>query len=415
MKKYLKIIAYIIFIILLGVILHYYFILKPSDSPTSSKTMAKNKQTDPLYWVAPMDPSYRSDKPGKSPMGMDLIPVYSEDNATDRVIISPSVEQNLGVRTAPVLRTTLSREIDTVGYVMVDENNIEHVHTYTDGWVKKLFVKTVGEHVNKGQLLFELYSPTIINAQEEYILALKSGNTSLIEASNNKLLTLGVTNDQIEELKKTQKAKQLIPVYAEKPGIVSSLNVREGIYVKPEKDLITLEDLSRIWVLGEVFERQSQWVKKGQKAIATLSYLPGKEWAGEVDYVYPRLDPITHTLKVRLVFDNPEEILKPNMYADIIIFAEPSDNVLVIPREAVIYTGEGARVIVKEKDGEYIAKSIKIGIESDDVVEVLYGLEEGEIIVTSAQFLIDSESSLKASINRIVDEQEDSASPHMHN
>jgi len=173
------------------------------------------------------------------------------------------------------------------------------------------------------------------------------------------------------------------------------------MYVKPDKVLLSLEDLSHIWVIGEVFERQSQWVKEGQPAQARLPYLPGKKWVGKVDYVYPRLDPTTHTLKVRLIFHNPREVLKPNMYAHITIFAAPEEKALAIPREAVIYTGEGARVIVSLGQGQFVAKAVKLGIESGDKIAVLSGLEEGEQVVTSAQFLIDSESSLKASFGRL--------------
>ena len=403
MKKYIIIVLGVVIVFILGLLTQYFFIsgFFKSKEPSGSEEVA--------YWVAPMDPTYRRDKPGKSPMGMDLVPVYvkdanSEDNSSD-VKISPVVEQNLGVMVAKVSRKTLSKQIDTVGYVTVDENKIDHVHTYTDGWVRLLLVKTIGEHVKKGQLLFELYSPKIVNAQEEYLLALKNENKSLIDASHKKLLTLGVSEIQIKNLKKSKKASILTKVFSNKSGIVSELNIREGEYVKPEHELIVLEDLSQIWINGEIFEKQSQWVKEGQEAYAMLPYLPGKKWQGKVDYVYPRLDPVTHTLKIRLSFQNPKEELKPNMYANIVIFASAEKDVLTIPREAVIDTGEGARVVLSLGDGRYSVKNIKLGFESGDYVAVLSGLHEGDNVVTSAQFLIDSESNLKASINRVTGHQ----------
>ena len=389
-------------VFLLGIGIQRYFL---SSNAHAISAVSDGNQKKPLYWVAPMDPTYRRDKPGKSPMGMDMVPVFDESSQEGIVTISPEITQNLGVRTALVKRLSLPRQINTVGFITVDENQIEHVHTYTDGWVRRLLVKTTGEHVAKGQLLLELYSPTLINAQEEYVLALKSGNKSLLDAAHKKLMALGVAESQIEVLKKTKKSMQLIKIFANQGGIVSKLDVREGKYVKPDYDLITLEGLSCIWVIAEVFEKQSQWVHEGQPAEATLPYLPGKKWVGKVDYVYPRLDIVTHTLKVRLRFDNPSEILKPNMYADVTIYAASEDSVLAIPREAVIYTGDGARVIVQLAQGKYQAKTVQLGIESGDNIAVLSGLIEGEAVVTSGQFLIDSESSLKASFERLSGEK----------
>lgn len=415
MKKFIIYTILFTIVFVLGIITQhkYRFAEQASMSEKMSESSAEKK---PLYWVAPMDPSYRRDKPGNSPMGMDLVPVYAEDNTDEKDIvkISPQVEQNLGVRTITVKRSTLAKRIDTVGYVTADENQIEHIHTYTDGWIRRLLVKTTGEHVEKDQLLLQLYSPTLINAQEEYLLALGSTNKTLIDAAYRKLLSLGVDKKQIQEVKKNKKPKELVSIYATQAGIVSSLHIREGMYVKPEMELMTLEDLSQIWVIGEVYERQASWVQQGQKANADLPYLPGKTWSGIVDYVYPRLDPVTHTLKVRLRFENPNEILKPNMYANITIYTQPVENVLSIPREAVIYTENGARIIVSLGDGRYRAKKIHLGIESGDSVAVLHGLSDGDQVVTSAQFLIDSESSLKASFNRMSEDEKKPSVMHHH-
>ena len=374
--------------------------MKPMAMP--SKKVSKK----PLYWIAPMDPSYRRDKPGKSPMGMDLVPVYEESADGNGIKISPTVEHNIGVKTAKVVKQDLARTINTVGYITADENLIEHVHAYTDGWIKKLWVKTTGETVKQGQLLMELYSPKVVNAQQEFLLALESNNPTLLKAAYNKLDSLGVSSKQIRALKKTRKVNPLTEIYVRKPGVVATLNVREGTYITPARDLMTLEDLSHIWIIAEVFERQANWVKVGQTTTATLAYFPGKTWTGKIDYIYPRLDPITHTLKVRLRFQNPNDILKPNMYANVSIASSIQRNVLTIPKEAVIRTGDDARVIVKLHNGNFKARTITLGIESDNLVAVQKGLNEGETIVTSSQFLIDSESNLRASFDRLNPNQE---------
>ncbi len=396
MKKWIGIIVLLVVAYIAG--LFTYQIFWAGKKQGSSQVEKK-----PLYWVAPMDPNYRRDKPGKSPMGMDLVPVYAnqKNNEVGVIKISPTVENNLGVKVAKVEKRTLSRVIDTVGYVTVDENNIEHIHTYVDGWVKKLWVKTTGENVKKGQLLLELYSPTLNNAQQELLLAIKNNNKTLISAGIKKLKTLGVSQTQINQIKRDKKAESLVKVFATKAGIVSQLNVREGAFVKPSADLVTIEDLSRIWVVAEVFEGQSAWVKQGQAATATLSYWPGKVWQGRVDYVYPELDQKTHTLRVRLVFPNPDLTMKPKMYANIKIYSQAVQDAIAIPRLALIRSGGGDRVIVALGDGRFRAQPVKVGIESGHYYQVLSGLKPGESIVTSAQFLIDSESNIRASFDRI--------------
>lgn len=371
---------------------------------------AKNERKI-LYWVAPMDPNYRRDKPGKSPMGMELVPVYADhDGDKNAVKILASVENNLGVKSTLVKEIPLSRVISTVGYVTADENNIEHIHTYADGWIKVLNVKTTGEEVKKGQLLLELFSPTLVNAQEELLLALKYKNASLIGAGKKKLKTLGLNDAQIEELAKSGKVQQNVKIFATQGGIVSHLNVREGMFVKPNTDIMTIEDLSHIWMIAEVFERQASWVKEGQMAYATLAYMPGKSWQGKVDYVYPELDKKTHTLRVRLSFPNPDLTIKPEMYVNVKILSNTIPKAIAIPRSALIRTGEGNRVILALGDGRYQAQPVEIGVESGDYYQILSGLKPGEKVVTSAQFLIDSESNLKAAFSRM-----DGSDDSMHN
>jgi Cu(I)/Ag(I) efflux system membrane fusion protein len=354
-----------------------------------------------LYWVAPMDPNYRRDKPGKSPMGMDLVPVYAGDSDGRTVTIAPEVVQNLGVRTARSERSRLWRGIDTVGYVDYDESKVSHIHLRTEGWLEQLYVESEGERVSKGQRLFDLYSPDLVNAQEEYVQALKLGNQDLAQASRDRLVALGIPVDQIGQLETTRRVQQTVAIYAPQDGVVATLPVREGMFVRPAMRVMSLADLSSVWLLAEVYERQADWVKVDQQAEVRLTYRPGEVWRGEVGYIYPSLDPKTRTLKVRLRFDNPEEALKPNMYANVRIFGGPRENIIVVPLEALIRTGRAERVIIALGEGRFEAREVQAGIESGEWVEILAGLDTGEEVVISGQFLIDSEASLKASLMRM--------------
>jgi Cu(I)/Ag(I) efflux system membrane fusion protein len=356
-----------------------------------------------LYWVAPMDPNYRRDEPGKSPMGMDLVPVYAGDEEVESGVVSidPTLLNNLGVRTALAERGTLPRKIETVGYIGYDEDTLQHVHTRVDGWIEKLATTATGDPVTKGQLLFELYSPTLVNAQQELLAALASNNTVLRNASRDRLTALGVTNAEIQRLEKEREASQRVRVYAQSDGVIAHLGVREGIFVTPATEVMSVARLDRVWVLAEVFERQSAWVEPGQEATVELDYLPGKLLRGTVDYVYPELDPQTRTLKVRLRFDNKGETLRPNMFARVVIDGSAIDNIVHVPREAVIRGGSSSRVVVALGDGRFQSREVLIGIESGDRVAVRRGLKEGERVVTSAQFLIDSESNIDVALERM--------------
>ena len=370
----------------------------------ASADTAPEQEKEILYWVAPMDPNYRRDQPGKSPMGMDLIPYYSASDENDNSVrISPAVVQNLGVRTSKAELTRLWRGIDTVGYVDYDESKVSHIHLRTEGWIEKLAVESEGERVKKGDFLFDVYSPKLVNAQEELVTALASGNNGLIRATKERLSALGISSSQIRALEKNKKVKQRISIYAPQDGVVSVLPVREGMFVKPSQKVMTLGDLSSVWLLAEVFERQSQWVEVGQDAEVNLSYIPGKSWNGKVEYIYPSLDPKTRTLKVRLRFENPGERLKPNMYANVKIYGGAKGNTIVIPLEGLIRSGREERVILALGDGRFEARNVRAGIESGNYVEILEGVEEGDDIVTSGQFLIDSEASMRASLNRMTD------------
>jgi len=367
----------------------------------SPATATAEDDKDILYWVAPMDANYKRDKPGKSPMGMALVPVYASSGEAGTVIIDPRVVQNLGVRTTKAELTRLWRGIDTVGYVDYDESKVSHIHLRTEGWIENLAVESEGERVKKGDHLFNLYSPELVNAQQEYVTALSSDNKSLSRASKLRLISLGVSDDQIMQLQKDYKVKQTISIYAPQDGVVSKMLVREGMFVKPSMRVMTLGDLSSVWVLAEVFERQVEWVETGQPAEVTLSFSPGTTWDGKVEYIYPSLDAKTRTLKVRLRFDNPDEKLKPNMYANVKIFGGAKNDTIVIPLEGLIRTGRDERVIIALGEGKFEARDVLAGIESGEFVEILKGVGAGEEIVVSGQFLIDSEASIRGSLTRM--------------
>ena len=376
-------------------------------SPKSSVNTASGSPPAPeiLYWRAPMDHRYRRDKPGKSPMGMELEPVFAKQGADDgkSVRISAAVENNLGVRTAVVESGPLWRRIEATGYVDFDQTRISHIHLRTQGWIERLLVNAEGERVTKGDLLFEFYSPDIVNAQKEYLQAKRRGDQGLIRAGDEKLRALGVSGADIKALAEHGKPSATIRITAPQSGIVSALNVREGMHVMPSTVVMSLADLSSVWLNAEVFESQSDWVAEQQPVEARLGYLPGEVFTGSVDYVYPVLDPMTRTLKVRLQFDNPDERLKPNMYARVTIFSGAKRNLLSIPREALIRSGVTNRVVVALGQGRFQVREVAIGMESGDWVEIRRGLSSGERIVTSAQFLLDSESSISGSIQRLND------------
>ena len=389
-----------------------YYGQENAASPAASKT-----EREVLYWVAPMDPNYRRDEPGKSPMGMDLKPVYADevDGQPGVVSIDPTVVNNLGVRTAKAERGTLSQHIETVGYVGYDEDTLQHIHTRVDGWIERLATKAAGDPITKGQLLFELYSPTLVNAQQEYLAALRSNNTVLLSASKDRLIALGIAAGEVSRLDKERKVSQRIRVYAPTDGVIAQLGVREGEFVTSATDVMSIAELNKIWVIAEVFERQAAWVSPGQHAMVVLDYLPGQMWHGSVDYVYPELDPKTRTLRVRLRFDNADEVLRPNMFARVTIDGDSTGEVVHVPREALIRGGSVDRVVIALGEGRFRSQPVRVGIESGDRVAILDGVAEGDPIVVSGQFLIDSESNIESALSSMGESPDEAVDHSQHN
>ncbi len=381
---------------------------------TASGERQGTDEKKPLYWVAPMDASYRRDAPGKSPMGMDLVPVYEDSSATDNsepgaVKIAPHVVNNLGVRTAPVELNTVDSDIATVGYVQYDEDALVHIHPRVEGWIEKLYVKAAGNPVQQGQPLYTLYSPQLVNAQEEFLIALNRNNSSLIKAAKDRLNALQLSGDFIETLESSRKVQQNVTFFSPQSGVVDGLKIREGFFVKPGTTLMSIGQLDEVWVEAEVFERDAALIEAGLPVSMTLDYLPGKTWQGVVDYVYPTLNDKTRTLRVRLKFANPEEQLKPNMFAQVVIHASTDNKVPVVPKEAVIRTGDQDRVVLALGEGRFKSVEVSIGRVSNNHIEILSGLDENDEVVTSAQFLIDSESSKSSDFKRMTSQEEPDA------
>lgn len=357
-----------------------------------------------LYWAAPMDPSFRSDNPGKSPMGMDLVPVYeSGDTASDdgAIRINPSVENNIGVRTDVVIRGGFHRTLSTVGYVRPVDGLTSVVDVRAEGWIEHLPVSAIGDRVTRGQVVLELYAPAIATAQAEYLQAVQIGRESLLQSARSRLVSLGMDADQIAQLGRRGSAGRTLAIRAQQDGVVIAIGIRNGAFVRPGGQLMTISDLGTVWVMADVFEDDAQRVHTGDQALLETRSLPGRQWIGEVEYVYPTVNPQTRSVPVRIRLDNADGALRPDMYLNVAIETEPRSNVLQIPLEAVIRTGRSERVILAEGDGHYRPASIVTGAESGGMVEILSGLAAGEHIVVSSQFLLDSEASIQGAMLRM--------------
>ena len=394
-KKYILIIAFVLVAVIA------FSIGKLINQVGNTQQAEGSHEKKPLYWVAPMNPNYKRDKPGKSPMGMDLVPVYETSTKPGVIRINPAVENNIGVRTDTVQMRQMNQPIKTIGDVQADDEAVSKVNSFSTGWVRDLQVKTAGEFVKKGALLFKLYSPDLVSAQEEYLLALKHQNVSLEKAGMQKLLTLGMRKADILLLKRNKKVQQNVNIYAPRSGYITKLNIKAGQNIMPMKTLMTISDLSHVWIIAEVYERDAAQLKLDTAATLHFPSFPDKTFHSKVSYIYPQINKQTRTVKVRVVLANPETQLKPGMYANITIAHKQAKPKLAIPKEALIQLGDQDRVVLALGDGQFKSTSVKIGMTSDHWVEILSGLKAGDKIVTSAQFLLDSESSLKSGLTRM--------------
>lgn len=360
-----------------------------------------------LYWVAPMDPNFRKDGPGKSPMGMDLIPVREgQEPAGDpaEVILSASEVNAIGVRSATARIENVAQPVETVGFVAYDEHATSHIHTRVEGWIERLAVRAVGDPVAEGDLLFELFAPEITIASSELMRATRRQDVQEIAIARAKLRNFGVSPRQIDEMAQADTAAPRIRYYAPQNGVVIALEGADGMFLRPETRALSLTDTSAVWLVVDVFERDIGRITPGMTAEARIEHLPGEVFEGEVDYIFPELDPETRTLKLRLRFDNADGRLRPNMFASVVLVPSQAREALTVPSEAVIRTGRAERVILRGADGTFrprlVTTGLRGGFGAGGRTEIMQGLRPGEEVVASAQFLIDSESALNAGMMR---------------
>ena len=385
-------------------------------SATSAKVEGKGEI---VYYQAPMDPSYISEEPGKSPMGMDLVPVYENqvDNFGNTITINSTVVQNMGVRTAPIRKRNLTREIRAVGNVVYDETNLAHVHTKVTGYIEETHVEITGERVEKGEPLVEIYSPELVATQEEYLQAYRSAQRSggasgdLLSSARRRLEFWDISEEQINRLERTGEVRKTMTLYSPFTGVVIFTNAIDGMRVQPGNPLYKIADLSTVWVEAQLYEYEIPWLTENQKVMMHLSYTPGKTYKGRIDYIYPYLEEKTRTVKVRSVFQNPNGELKPGMYANLQLYSEIGRDVPAIPEESVIWSGERTLVFIALGDGHFAPRDVKLGaLSGDGYYEVLSGARAGETVVTSGQFLLDSESKLKEALQKMLSKRESGSS-----
>lgn len=374
----------------------------------------------PLYYRHPMDPEVTSPVPAKGSMGMDYIPVYADDDQdtiAGTVTIDPVTVQNIGVRTALAERRTLTREINTVGRVDYDEQRIARLHPKTQGWIEELWIGTTGASIDDDEILLSIYSPQLVSSQQEYLLALKNfetlrsspfedvrrGAEDLVASSLDRLRLLDVPEHQIEALRESREAMKLLHIHSPAKGIVVNVGAREGQFVTPQTELYMIADFSAVWVFVDIFEEELPWVHVGDEAEMRVTGVPGTIFRGRLTYIYPYAESRTRTIKARLEFENSELLLKPDMFADVTIHVSPQENVVVVPSEAVIRSGLREQVFLVRAPGKFEPRQVVVGMSGGGLTEIRSGLEAGDQVVVSAQFLIDSESKLSEAAAKMLE------------
>lgn len=391
------------------------------DHPSSSsagKSPSATTERKVLYWYDSMNPQRTYSKPGKAPDGMELVPKYAGDEdasmgkmAVGTVKIPPEKQQIIGVRTVTVQREPLMRTVRTTGQVTADETRIAHVHVKISGFIEKVFVDYVGQLVKKGQPLFTLYSPDLVSTQEEYLIAkrgdkqlsssqfaeVSQGAQSLLRSARERLRLWDISEEQIKKLDDTGEVSRTLTLYSPISGFVMERKAFPQTAITPDMDLYSITDLSTIWVNADVYEYEVPFVKVGQQAEMELSYDQGKRYSGKITYIYPTVDPIARTVKVRIEFPNSDFALKPQMFANVQLNINYG-NQIVIPQEAVMDSGDKQYVFVVHDGGIFEPRTVQLGAKLEGKAAVLSGLKTGEMIVTSGNFLIDSESRLKSAM-----------------
>lgn len=407
MSMKLKLIVALSVALALGAALGYWFAQERSGngSEGASTPGAGQGGRKVLYWHDPMVPNAKFDKPGKSPfMDMDLVPVYADETGGAQIEVSPTVTQNLGIRLGTVEKTALRPRLSTVGSIAFDERLLEVVQARVEGYVIRLHVKAPLERVRQGQPLADIQAPAWLEAQEEYLalLDVKSARgQSIRESARQRLAVLGMPEATIRDLENGRKPTATTTLVAPSDGVVTELAVREGAAFMPGAALFRINGLRSVWVNAQVPEAQISMVPIGSSATARATAWPGETFQGRISALLPDVDPQTRTLPVRIVVDNAESRLAPGMFVSLDFEGKAEEEQLVVPSEAVIMTGERNVVIVAHEGGGFDVAEVTVGMDVDGKTAILSGLQEGQSIVLSGQFLIDSEASLKATVSRL--------------
>lgn len=380
--------------------------LMKKDNTTQQETEA---QKEPLYYRHPMNPEITSPEPAKDDMGMDYIPVYADggqETVPGTVKIDPVTMQSMGVRTVTVRREALSKVVRAPGRIDYDEERMTRLHPKTEGWIEELRVNKTGERVDKGDILLHIYSQNLMASQEDYLSTLRSLENArrkdsgeaiekaerIVASARERLMLLDMPEHQLAEIEESRQVKRTLHIHSPFSGVVTRMGVREGQYVTPGTELFMIADLSRVWVYVDVYEHELPWIKVGDKAEMNVVAVPGKTFTGNIDYIYPYMEPKSRSVRARLEFPNEEGLLKPEMFANVNIFSDTREAAVVVPSEAIVRSGARERVFVVRSEGKFEPREVTLGLESGDKTQILDGVEPGEKVVSSGQFLIDSES-----------------------
>ena len=425
MKKTIVSIAALAAVALIAAGAGYWFAGSRSESSRTSATVPAAKEASErkiLYWHDPMRPEQKFDKPGRSPfMDMDLVPVYAEspgiDTGAGGVTVSPRMAQNLGIRVTEVKSGSLEQRIEAVGSVGWNERAVVVVQTRSGGFVERLHARAPLDMVNKGAPLIELLVPDWAAAQEEYLLLRRNASKEaeeLTRASRQRLLLLGMSEEQIKRVEADGKPRARITLHAPIDGAIAELSVREGMTVTSGAMLFRLVDLARVWVTAEIPEAQATWLRPGSDVQASVPAWPGVTFRGKVSALLPEVNAATRTLRARIELANPGAKLKPGMYATLVFTSGGKRKVLIVPSEAVIRTGERNVVMRAEGEGRFRVQEVETGLDAHGETEILKGLAAGDKVVVSGQFLIDSEANLRASTTRAQDNPTEQTAMKLH-
>jgi len=378
---------------------------------TPIKNSNNNKPVDDkdrkiIYWRAPMNPNEVYDSPGKSQMGMDLVPVYEDEGSASGVVtVDGSTLQSMNVKMEFVKNKSLSPIIYTNGNLQIDERKEFALSTKFDGWIQKLYINFTGQKVTKGQKLVDIYSPKLVAAQQELITAVNYeysikglSKGKMIDNARKKLELFDISTEEIENIVKTKKATKYMTLYAPFNGTVLAKNAIEGEMVKAGVEIIKMADLSNLWLKADIYESDLEKISIGSKTEVNFSYNPTKIYSGNISFIYPTINPLTRTATIRINLTNNNDELKPAMYGNVKIMGNNLGETLAVPETAILRSGKNDIVILSLGDGKFKPADVKLGLYSDGFYQVISGLKQNDVIVSSGQFMIDSESSLRAAV-----------------